>query len=564
MNSYCKNSFWQKLFLFIGLLAPSLGYAENINTEPYGAWYSILPPLLAIFLALITRRIVLSLLIGIIIGGLLSSIYYNVSWTSGLIAGPTFIFDSITDSWNLQVIIFLVLVLAMIAIIIVSGGLQGIIAWLAPYAKDRRSSQLVTAIMGILIFIDDYANTMIVGSAMRPITDKYNVSREKLAFLVDSTSAPVSGLAFISTWIGYEVGQFGKVAQTTGLDRDGYSIFFDIFAFRFYCILMLIFVFINILSRKEFGPMAIAERRAEETGQVSAPDANPMTSSGFAEAKTADEAHISAWTATIPILALFGYLIIGLWIDGGGLAVLAENPFAWFSFTAWREVISGSENNITVLVQGSIFGIVLAILCSLFISRVGIKTIAKAFFHGMKAARIPIVILIMAWSLKGACDYLHTDQYLAHTLSGNIPIFLFPAIIFIIAGITAIATGTSWGTMAILIPTTIPLAFQLDGNVYGIITMLTFAAILDGSIFGDHCSPLSDTTIMSAIASNCDYTHHIKTQFPYTVLVGIIAVVFGYLPSTLGIPIWINYLAGILTMTGIFYYLAHRSKRKQM
>ncbi len=534
---------------------------SHFNDIPV-VWYSVLPPLIAIMLALITRRIILSLFISIIIGGLLTSVYYDTSLLSGAVAGPEFIWKSVTDLWNLQVVVFLVLVLSMIAIIITAGGLQGVIAWLSRYAKNRRSSQIVTALMGVLIFIDDYANTMIVGSAMRPMTDRYNISREKLAFIVDSTSAPISGIAFISTWIGYEVGQFGKVAQTMGIDRDGYSIFFDIFTFRFYCLLMLVFVFVNILSRLEFGPMAKAEYRAITRGQVSAPDGKPMTARGFAEAAPDTSARVHILTAIIPLGGLFLYLLGGLWIDGGGLHVLQQQPFALFSFTAWRDVISQSQNNISVLVQGSAVGILLAIGCARAISHISWQKIGKAFFSGLRAARLPIVILIMAWSLKGAADALHTDAFLVSILSDGLPAFTFPIIIFLLAGITAIATGTSWGTMAILIPISAPIALQLDGGTYGLITMITLAAVLDGSIFGDHCSPLSDTTIMSAIATSCDYTHHVKTQFPYALLVGTVAIGFGYLPTALGLPGWIAYLLAALIMIGIFITLGRRKSRQ--
>jgi len=517
------------------------GYLVPMTLSPDNTpvfWYSIVPPLLAITLALATRRVILSLFLGVLVGGLLVAYQQQLGLLSIVIQGPitasSYIFNAITDPWNIQVLLFLVLILATITITICAGGLQGLITWLSAYAHDGRSAQVVAYILGMLIFIDDYANTLLVGTSMRPITDKFKVSREKLAFIVDATSAPVSGIAFVSTWVGYEVGQFTQVAERAGIDRDGYAIFFDIFTLRFYCILMLIFLLINVLSRRDYGAMRSAQVRAATLSQISAPDAKQLTSRQFTDAQAFDNVKVNLWTAVIPLVGLLLYFVAGLWVDGGGMARLAEQPFALFSISAWSEVVSASKNNMKVLMESGLLGFVLALLCARFIAQVNYRSLLKAIWLGINAARLPIIILTLAWSLKSACDGLSTDIFLIELLGDNFPALLFPAMVFAMAGMTAIATGTSWGTMAILIPMVAPLAVQLDGGSYGIITMLSLAAVLDGSIFGDHCSPLSDTTIMSSIASSCDHMHHVRTQFPYALTVALFAFM-GYLIMPLGI-----------------------------
>ena len=247
--------------VFVGFCAGAIILAGRVpeGTES-GPWYSILPPLLAVTLALVTRRLITSLVVSIVVGGLLAVIPQAPgaigSWGRGLVAGPSYVWGAVSDTWNLQVLAFVVLVLAMISVMVVAGGLQGIVDYLSRYARGPRSTQFVTALMGLAVFIDDYANTMIIGTSMKNVTDEKRISREKLAFLVDATSAPIAGVALISTWIGYEVGLFGQVSKSLDLGRDGYSMFFDALGFRFYCILMIVFVIANVLTGRDFGPMA--------------------------------------------------------------------------------------------------------------------------------------------------------------------------------------------------------------------------------------------------------------------------------------------------------------------
>jgi len=527
------------------------GFREPLGAGP--AFYSLIPPFIAIFSVLLTRKLVFSLLFAILSAGFLSAASSEVGvfeWIYlGSKTGLGHIWNSGSDWTNIQILSFVFFIMGMISVIGVSGGFVGVVKWLAKYAKGPTSTQFVTVLMGLAVFIDDYANTMVVGNTMRSMSDEYKVSREKLSFLVDATSAPVSGIAFVSTWIGYEVGLFNELAKSLGISNDGYSMFLDAVVFRFYCLMMVGFVLVNSLSGRDYGPMFTAENRARKSGELMATDASPLTSKTHSAINVSSDAHVFAKTALIPIGFLFVFLIAGLWYDGGGFQ---KNFSEYFQLTTWREVISSSENNILILGIASFLGTILSVVCSVFISKLSLEVVLKALLGGMKGAFLPGVILVLAWSMRATCDDLKTGQYLVSILGDSLSAGWFPSILFVISGVIAFSTGTSWGTMAILIPTTIPLAFQLDGGAYGLTTMISMAAVLDGSIFGDHCSPISDTTLMSSISSSCDHIHHVKTQLPYALTVAGMALFLGYLPSSFGYSPIFGVAASVFFSIAIF------------
>ena len=525
--------------------------------ESIPQWYSVLPPLLAVIMAFVTRKLLFSLGSAIVLGGVLFAIQNNADniLYASAINTATYLFNNATNAWNLKVLAFVICILSMISVIIVAGGLKGIVSYLLPFAKTKRSTQIITVITGFIVFIDDYANTMIVGSSMRPITDQHKVSREKLAFIIDATSAPVAGLAVISTWIGFEVGLFGDVSKSLGLNMDGYSMFFDAFGFRFYCILMLIFVFINIFMGREFGSMYHAESRVQTNGKLSADDAKLTSSAAFSLTTPDEHSTISAKTALIPFAMLFFVLLTGYWIDGNGLQQPAS---AIFSFSSWRDVISQIQNSSTILLSSAVIGLITSVIIARTLAKTKFDKIFSAIKTGTKSSFLPVLILLLAWSLKSTCDDLSTGEYIVTLLSPHLSPLWFPAILFFIAAITAFGTGTSWGTMSILIPIAIPIAFALDGETYGLVTIICLGAVLDGAIFGDHCSPISDTTIMSSIAAQCDHIHHVNTQVPYSLFVAAIALFAGYLPAAMGVAPIFCYATGIVILTAGLFYLGKK------
>jgi Na+/H+ antiporter NhaC len=517
-------------------------------------WYSIVPPVLAIGLAFLTRHVVLSLGIAILAGGLLTAVpqapLSAAAWFDGIGTAAALVTQTVRPypepgqiNSNLLILAFIPPIFVMIEILVASGGFKGIIVWLLKWVRGRKSAQLATALMGILCFIDDYTNAIIVGSMMQPITDRFRVSRQKLAFLVDATSAPIAGLAVVSTWIAYEVGLLGQVADNLGMDKSGYSMFFDALSFRFYCWLMIAFVFGHIIAGRDFGPM----KTSEDSARRSMPDGArvegrvegvPPSNRGQDARDTAGAEKGRALNALVPMAGLIGFHVTGIWIDGGGPAGLREGG-SLLSLIYWRDVISAAEHTHLILDGAALFGLALALLFSQLFGSLRIPVIVSCFKRGAKRAMIPFVILILAWSLKNCCDSLKTGQFLTTILAGRVPPYLFGPILFFVASVTSFATGTSYGTMAILIPTAVPIAFALDGDAYGLTTMISIGAVLDGAIFGDHCSPISDTTIMSSIASSCDLIEHVRTQLPYSLFVAGLALLFAYLPSAFGLaPGW--------------------------
>ena len=537
--------------IFFGICFTFRWQAEQVSNAETLVWYSVIPPLLAVTLAILTTRLFLSLCIAVGVGVVLSWYQQGFALTGFLTEVVWFvravsIGNNGVDLFNFWVVLFVFLIMATISVVVASGGISGVVVWLARFAKGPRSAQLITSLMGIVIFIGDYSNAMIVGPTMRPLTDHHRVSREKLAFLVDSTSAPIAGLAFVSTWIGYEVGLFNDVAETIGLDRDGYSMFFDALGFRFYCILTIIFVIINAISGKDYGAMHKAETRSRETGAVTASDAQALGhATSFA---SLPNAVIQPLSAVLPLLALFGLLLGGFWIDGKGTGSI-------FSLAAWRDALSAADN-VKILAFAAASAFVIAITCASLLSKLRFSEIVPVIWSGIKGSLTPLSILLLAWGLKACCDRLMTGQFLATMLSDVVSPLWFPIFVFVCASVTSFATGTSWGTMAILIPTAIPVAFSLDNGSYGLTTIICLGAVLDGAIFGDHCSPLSDTTILSSIASSCDPLHHVRTQLPYSLTVATIALFCGYLPAALGSASAIGIASGTGVIILLFFGIA--------
>ena len=510
---------------------------------------------MTIVLAFLTRNVLLSIAIAITMGGLLTTLPSDPGSAGALLAGLRaalfYPIDTLADVENLKVLAFVPPIFAMVEIVVVSGGFTAILQKLLPLVKTRRSAQAATALMGLVYFIDDYSNAIIVGSSMRPATDRFKISREKLAFLVDATSAPITSLAAISTWIVYEVGLFADAAQTLGIERDGYAMFFDSLAFRFYSILMLGFVFGHILFGCDFGPMKKAQDEAER---------NPPLDTYVPAASTNSQPEARIFNAIVPLGGLILFHFTGLWIDGGGPAKITSFS-SIFQWQYWRQVIGGTENSILILIYASVFSLALAVLCAGLSRSLRISAIIKCIISGTKKCLLPCLIFIAAWSLKNCCGSLNTDRFLTNLLSGSLPPLVFPAIVYLVASATSFATGTSWGTMAIIIPTAVPIAFALDGQTYGLTTVITLGAVLDGAIFGDHCSPISDTTVISSIASRCDHIQHVRTQMPYSLFVAALALLCGYIPAGLGLSPLLSFTIALTAMVIVFLSLTRLRPR---
>ncbi|MDP6041777.1 MAG: Na+/H+ antiporter NhaC family protein [Candidatus Latescibacteria bacterium] len=532
-----------------------LNEQQETTLSSITAW-SLFPPVAAIFVAIISGRLITGLSLAILAGGLLSSLgapLYTLPFIAFHKALFGYVWTPLESSFQLYILAFTAGLIGMVRVTTLSGGNRGIADLLARRAEGARSTRLAAFFMGLAIFFDDYANTIVVGSTLRPIADRFKVSREKLAYIVDSTAAPIAGVAIISTWIGYEVSLFQDLMIELNTGLSGYELFFHALPLRFYCLLTLAFVFLAAYLRRDYGPMLTAERRAQSTGQVMRPGATPMTGRTQDEIGPAEGVRPAWWTAATPVILVIACAIGGMVIDtwDNEKVLTARSEYGFFSNAFWTASFS-SADTAKVLFIAAMLGSLLAI--GIAITRKHAETGARiitpfdaisTWARGIVGVWYAIVILILAWAIKEVCTDAGTSTYLTAALSPLISPGLLPLLIFLLAAIVAFSIGTSWTTMAILIPTVVPLAHALGGLP---LTILAAAAVLDGAIFGDHCSPISDTTVMSSIASSCDHLDHVKTQLPYALTTMGLAGLFGYLGTATIYSGWLGLLLGLIAI----------------
>ncbi|MEF8866204.1 MAG: Na+/H+ antiporter NhaC family protein [Salinibacter sp.] len=523
---------------------------RSASTRAVPAWLSILPPLLAIGMALLYRRVVPALFFGVWVGAVVAIGFTPWAVFKGLLDSfQVYVLNAMANPDHVAIILFSLMIGGMVGIISKNGGTLGIVERLTAWASDSRRGQIVTGVLGISIFFDDYANTLIVGNTMRPVTDRLRISREKLAYLVDSTAAPISTLAFVTTWIGYQVGLLGTaIEKIDGFSQGAYSVFVNSLFYSYYPLLALAFVFLVAYFGLDFGPMYEAEKRARATGKVLGDDANVDEAAAEGEELQPPEGtSCRAVNAVLPILVLVAGVLGGLYATGAQ-AVGTD--------AALKDVI-GEANSYTALMWGSLLGVVAAAALSLGQGILDLEQTVEAWYEGLKSMLFAMVILVLAWALSNITDVLHTADYLVSLLGETLPPGVVPAIIFVLAAATAFATGSSWGTMGILMPLVVPLVWAvLTQNGMGEpahyhILYSSVSCVLAGSVWGDHCSPISDTTILSSMASGCDHIEHVRTQLPYALSVGTVAILFGTLPAGFGMPWMVGLIVGGLLLFGL-------------
>lgn len=606
-------------------------------------WLSILPPVVAIILALITREVISSLFLGTVIGA--TFVFSYNPFIGFLRTLDKYLLGSVADTAHSAIIIFSLCLGGMIGVVNRTGGMQGIVDLISRMVRGPRSAQLATWCMGVLIFFDDYANTLIVGNSMRPVTDKNRISREKLSYIVDSTSAPVAGIAVLSTWIGYEIGLIREAFVNLGIpETNFYGVFLQTIPFRFYCLLTLFFGFMIAFFRRDFGPMLKAEQRAYHEGKVLSDAARPISSPESAAPELPADMPKRWYNAAIPIAIVIIGTFVGLLGDGGmysphfylqqaetealtgskSLTIMSVSQdngtltasgedftFARINFddkTAFagksgieaintlrqlkegdvintilapstmtfaekaRSAFSNADST-RVLIWVSVLGSMIAVFLGWIQGLINLETGLKAWVDGARTLIMAVIIMTLAWSINGVCTELGTAHWVVAMVTDVVPHWMLPTIIFIIACFISFATGTSWGTMAILLPISIPLAYHLNmqhyqANIASLPNapemmvfikqslLLSIGAVLEGSIFGDHCSPISDTTIMSSMASGSDHIDHVRTQAPYAATVALITIILCYIPAGLGaspfimIPVSMVILGGFLFTFG--------------
>jgi len=552
-NNKIRNIAYVVYLLFFSTIA----HATDAEPQSAGSWIAILPPLVTITFALLWKRVIPALFLGIWLGAWFINDFGLMGLWMGLLdAFQVYVLGALADPDHAAIILFSLMVGGMVGIISRNGGMQGIVNYIIQWADSARHACLATASMGLAIFFDDYANTLVVGNTMRPVTDSMRVSRAKLAYIVDSTAAPVACLAFVTTWIGYEVGLIGDaISKLPGINEEAYLLFLNTIPYSFYPILAIAFVFMVSATGRDFGPMLQAEIRARKHGIAdteTTEDANP-------DCEAIDPIPGKpqrAFNAIIPVLVMVVGVLVGLYVTGKAAVSDVADP-------AMRDII-GNADSYKALMWASMASMMSAVVLTLGQRIMDLEEVVNAWYQGVRSMLYALIILVLAWSLGEITTVLRTADFLVAVLGDSLPSFTLPVIIFVLAAATAFATGTSWGAMGILLPLSIPLTWAVmqaqghTGPEHMHLLYSSIAAVLAGSVWGDHCSPISDTTILSSLASGCDHIEHVRTQLPYAMVVGATSLLFGSLLTALGSPWWIGILLSLVVLTLVLKYIGKR------
>jgi Na+/H+ antiporter NhaC len=514
-------------------------------------WVSVTPPILAILVALALRNVVPALLLGVWFGAAaLTSFTPGGIFAALLDSFQIYVTRALADPDHAAIILFSLMIGGMVGIITRNGGMTSIVRMLVSRAKTAVAGQVAVWLMGLMIFFDDYSNTLVVGNTARPLTDHLKISREKLAYIVDSTAAPVVCLALITTWIGYEVGLVGDaISRIPEIDEPAYTVFLKSIPYSFYPILAVLFVLMVSMTGRDFGPMYNAEVRARR-GQVSPLDASGLPALQGDNLEPKPDIPYRAFNAFVPLLVLVVALVGGLYATGQG-DTLTE--------------IIGSADAYKAMMWASLLGAMTAAILTIGQGILTAHETVDAWYGGVRAMLFAMIVLVLAWALASVTEELNTAEYLVSVLAGSLRIELVPAVVFVLSAVTAFTTGTSWGTMGILMPLVIPLSWAVM-TVNGVadpehmhILYSTIACNLAGAVWGDHCSPISDTTILSSMASGCDHIEHVRTQLPYAFIVGTVAVGAGSIPGGFGFPPLASIVIGFAILLAALYFFGRKA-----
>jgi Na+/H+ antiporter NhaC len=509
-----------------------------------GTIYSLLPPLVAIVLCVVLREAILALLAGIVVG---SYLLYGLSPVMPLFrAFDEIMLASFTDTDNAIVLMFTVLTGGVTGILNGSAVARAFIKKLANQVQDRGKAMVTIWLTGFLFFIDDYANCLVVGNVYRGLADRLRISREKLAYLVDTTAAPITSLALVSTWIGVEVSLIREALEITGNTQEtAYGLFLSSIPYRFYPVLALVFGLMIALSKRDFGPMYRVESAPQGDEELPVAVETPDSS----------ERPLSS-LASLVLLPLIVLLVSSI----GLLAWHGHHNGATVDWVHPLDTLMGlfsQADPFLCLLWATILATITSFVVHYGILREPPLEIHRAWFSGCQGMFTVCVILVMAWSIGDVCKQLGTGPYVASLLGAGFPPAFLPFFTFLFAAVISFATGTSYGTMSILMPIALPIALQLGGGNHEII-VATVGSVLGGAIFGDHCSPLSDTTILSAGSSGCSITAHVNTQFPYALLVGGVSALCLLGIAVLPVSVY-GYLVLAVAVLGGFLF--HKGKK---
>ena len=537
-----------------------------LNVEQLGRELKLLtlvPTILSVVLAFVTHNVLFSLLIGFLSGVLILSLISSASLVEfplQLISNTFISVKSIViDIENIDILILCLVIGGMIEVVRSSGGFEALAIKLTNKINSPRKSGLIASLLGCLIFFDDYANSLIVGPIMKPITDRVKVSREKLSYIVDSTAAPVTGIAIISSWVAVEISAIDSGLEIVSSNLSGFYLYINSIPFCFYCLFCISFIFLNSLLGRDFGPMLKAEKRARAGEPVSI-ESKAIDNNKHIEIEDKIGKRIFVGIGSILLLVIFA--MISFYINGRSNAISVNALEVSSSFTLNNLMTAISHANTIRLVTlsaliGSAFAIVFGCVFKLF----SLKDSIKSWFIGAKNLFSTVVILIFAWCLADVVARLGTTYYVVDIISANVSWLFTPILIFITCCIVSCASG-SYGCLFVVMPLAIPLAFKEISLGVGIneevFLLVCIASVMAGSIFGDHCSPVTDCTILSALGCGCTTMEHCRTQLPYAVVCAIISVVCGIMLTTLGVSVYISLLLGLLAQILLLFIIGKK------
>jgi Na+/H+ antiporter NhaC len=531
-------------------------FTDTGHTVPaIPSWLSIIPPIVAIGLALLTKRIIPSLLAGIWVG----------AWFAAELTIPGIWYGllDVIDRWilralvpkdggtgHMSIMLFTILIAGMVGIIYRNGGTRAIVDKITSWAKTRKKGEIAAGAVGTAIFFDDYSSMLVHGNAVRPMTDKLKTSRAKLAYIVDTTAAPIATAALVTTWIGFQVGLIDQAkAGLEGVTQGSYSIFLRSIPYLFYPIFAFLFMWTLLITGRDFGPIKKAQSKAAE-GDLGGLKSSDGSEGGLTEKEGVPR---RAFNALIPILVLLGATVAALFITGSGNNI--------------REII-GSADSFSSLLWGSLLSVIAAVILSTAQRILSLGETVEAWLSGVKGILEVLVILTLAWAISAVTDQLHAANFLAEAIGGSLPPGVLPAIIFVLAAAIAFATGTSWGTMGILIPLTLPVTWglisgsDLSAAAGNQVLYAAVGAVIGGAVWGDHASPISDTTVLSSATSQCGVVEHANTQLPYALSIGGVALVLSLLAG-FRIPWIIIFIVGLAALGALVFFIAKVPKQPE-
>ncbi len=518
-------------------------------------WLSILPAFAAIAIALVFRNVIPALLVGIWIGATAIVSFSGAGILQGLFDSfQVFVTAAIADEDHAAIILFTMMIGGMVGIITRNGGMASVVRMIVSRAKTAIGGQVAVWLMGLMIFFDDYSNTLVVGNTARSLTDHLKISREKLAYIVDSTAAPVACIALMTTWIGYQMGLVGDAIETIEdlAHLKPFTLIVQSIPYSFYPILAILFVLLVASTGRDIGPMYTAELRARG-GQVKPVSKDALPSLEGEELEAKDNIPLRAVNAFVPIIALIIGLAVSLYETGSGDTI--------------RDRL-GDADPYKSMMYASFVGVLVAASMTIGQRILSVHETVDAWYGGLRATLFGMIILVLAWALSDVTSSLNTADYLVSVLADSLPAALVPAVVFVLAAITAFTTGTSWGAMGILMPLVIPLTWAVmivngladESGMH--IMYSSVSAVLAGAVWGDHCSPISDTTVLSSVASGCNHIEHVRTQLPYALIVGVVGLVFGTIPAGYGLPPWVSLIAGAAILVAVLKFFGRKPDKE--